>query len=117
MHNTGMENRPTSGIAQERPQPDKVKVVHQEGYREDYANSVQVNVSVWDFFLQFGRLKIGGPNDVTFSSFMGVYMSPQQAKALHLVLAQNIAQYESTFGPIRIENPKPDPSGRSALIQ
>ena len=117
MHNTDMENRPTPGIAQERTQPEKVKVVQQEEYREDYANSVQVNVSVWDFFLQFGRLKVGGPNDVTFSSFMGVYMSPQQAKALHLVLAQNIAQYESTFGPIRIENPTPDPSGQSALVQ
>ena len=117
MHNTVMENRPPTGIAQERPQPEKVKVVRQEGYLEDYANSVQVNVSVWDFFLQFGRLKLGGPKVVTFLSFMGVYMSPQQAKALHLVLAQNIAQYESTFGPIRIENPKPEPGDQSSLIQ
>ena len=97
VHNTEMDKKPATGTAPERMQPDKVRVVRQEDYREEYANSVQVNVSIWDFFLQFGRLKVGGANDVTFSSFQGVYMSPQQAKALHLVLAQNIAQYESTF--------------------
>ena len=117
MHNTGMQNKPQGEIAQGRLQPDKVRVVQQSDYREDYANSVQVNVSVWDFFLQFGKLKVSGPNDVTFSSFMGVYMSPQQAKALHLVLSQNIAQYESTFGTIQIDNPKPDATGRTGLVQ
>lgn len=117
MHNTGMDNKPPAGFAQERLQPDKVRVVHQEGYREEYANSVQVNVSIWDFFLQFGRLKVDGPNDVTFSSFMGVYMSPQQAKALHLVLAQNIAQYESTFGTIQIDQPQPEVTSRGGLVQ
>ena len=112
-----MDKKPAARTAPERLQPDKVRVVRQEDYREEYANSVQVNVSIWDFFLQFGRLKLGGANDVTFSSFQGVYMSPQQAKALHLVLAQNIAQYESTFGEIRIDNPKDMPVNRADLVQ
>lgn len=112
-----MDNKPLPGAEQVRPQPDKVRVERLEEYREDYANSVQVNVSVWDFFLQFGRLKVQSPNDVTFSSFHGVYMSPQQAKALHLVLAQNIAQYESAFGEIRIENPKDVLPNRVDLVQ
>lgn len=112
-----MDNKPLAGAEQVRPQPDKVRVERLEEYREDYANSVQVNVSVWDFFLQFGRLKVQPPNDVTFSSFHGVYMSPQQAKALHLVLAQNIAQYESAFGEIRIENPKEVLPNRVDLVQ
>ena len=117
MHNTGMGQKPAHGIPQERLQPDKVQVVPRDDYREEYSNSVQVNVSVWDFFLQFGQLKVGGPNNVTFSSFMGVYMSPQQAKALHLVLAQNIAQYESTFGAIQIDNPGPEHGARAGLVQ
>ena len=117
MHNTGMDNQSDVGKGPERDQPDKVKIVRQDGYREDYANSVQVNVCVWDFFLQFGRLKAEGPGDVTFASFQGVYMSPQQAKALHLVLAQNVAQYESTFGEIRIENPQKISVGRPGLVQ
>jgi flagellar protein FlaG len=117
MHNTDMAEKPTTGIVQEQPQPDKVRVVRAEDYREDYANSVQVNVSVWDFFLQFGRLTVGTGSEVTFSSFVGVYMSPQQAKALHLVLAQNVAQYESAFGKIRIENPNPVPGDQRTLVQ
>lgn len=93
----------------------EVTVVRREDYREDYANSVQVNVTVWDFFLQFGRLGMGKPGGVTFTSFAGVYLSPQQAKALQVVLAQNIAQYESTFGTIRIENPGSE--GPIGLVQ
>ena len=117
MHNTNMEQKPTTGIVHEQPQPDKVRVVRAEDYREDYANSVQVNVSVWDFFLQFGRLTVGTGSEVTFSSFVGVYMSPQQAKALHLVLAQNVAQYESAFGKIRIDNPDPAPGDQRTIVQ
>lgn len=117
MHNTDMEQKPTTGIVQEQPQPDKVRVVRADEYREDYANSVQVNVSVWDFFLQFGRLTVGTGSEVTFSSFVGVYMSPQQAKALHLVLAQNVAQYESAFGKIRIDNPSPVPGDQRTIVQ
>lgn len=102
---------------QDRPRPDTVRVVREDDYREEYANSVHVNVSIWDFFLQFGRLKMGPGSEVTFSSFLGVYMSPQQAKALHLVLAQNISQYESTFGSIQIDNPKDGPASRTDLVQ
>ena len=109
--------KPPAGFGEDRPQPEEVRVVKQDCYTEDYANSVQVNVSIWDFFLQFGRLKVDGPKDVTFSSFMGVYMSPQQAKALQLVLAQNVAQYESAFGTIRIDQPQPDVGGRGGLVQ
>ena len=112
-----MDTKPPAAAAPDRIQPDKVQVVQQEEYREDYANSVQVNVSVWDFFLQFGRLKMDPGGDVTFASFHGVYMSPQQAKALHLVLAQNVAQYESTFGKIQIDNPQGDPEARGELVQ
>ncbi len=117
MHNTVMANEPGASGSPQSPQAEKVRVERRDDYREEYANSVQVNVSIWDFFLQFGLLKVNGPNDVTFSSFQGVYMSPQQAKALHLVLAQNIAQYESTFGEIRIENPKDLPGGQAGLVQ
>lgn len=113
-----MDRKPVAGGSPEPIEPDEVNVVRQDDYREEYANSVQVNVSVWDFFLQFGKLKVGGANKVTFHSFQGVYMSPQQAKALQVVLAQNIAQYESTFGEIRIENPKDIPAGgANRLVQ
>ena len=72
-------------------------------YRENYANSVQVRVNLWDFFLMFGTINQTSPESVSIHNFQGVYISPQQAKALYNVLQQNISQYESTFGEIRLE--------------
>jgi flagellar protein FlaG len=43
---------------------------------------------------------------VSIHSFQGIYLSPQQAKALLNVLQQNVTQYESAFGEIRLE-PQP----------
>ncbi len=86
----------------DKPNPN-VRIVEHEGYREEYANSVQVRVNLWDFFLQFGRLNQTTPTEVEIRAFQGVYLSPQQAKALHTVLSQNLAQYESAFGEIKID--------------
>lgn len=72
-------------------------------YRENYANSVQVRVNLWDFFLSFGVLDQNTPEAVQINNFQGVYLSPQQAKALANVLNQNISQYETAFGEIRLE--------------
>jgi flagellar protein FlaG len=81
-------------------------------YRENYANSVQVRVNLWDFFLSFGVLDQTTPENVQIHNFQGVYLSPQQAKALANVLNQNVQQYESAFGEIRLE-----PQAGGAVIQ
>ena len=72
-------------------------------YRESYANSVQVRVNLWDFFLSFGIISQTAPDSVSIHNFQGVYLSPQQAKALYNVLHQNVTQYEATFGEIKLE--------------
>ena len=72
-------------------------------YRESYANSVQVRVSLWDFFLTFGTMNQTAPDSVTINNHHGVYLSPPQAKALANILNQNITQYEQTFGEIKLE--------------
>jgi hypothetical protein len=38
-------------------------------------------------------------------NFQGIYLSPQQAKALANVLNHNLAQYEQSFGTISLEGP------------
>ena len=40
---------------------------------------------------------------VNIENFQGVYVSPQQAKALLGLLQQNVSQYEAAFGEIRLE--------------
>ena len=83
--------------------PAKIQLSNTNDYREHYANSVQVRVSLWDFFLSFGTINQTSPETLNIQSFQGVYLSPQQAKALLNVLQQNIKQYESAFGEIRLE--------------
>jgi Protein of unknown function (DUF3467) len=83
-------------------QPD-IKLVNTPEYREHYANSVQVRVNVWDFFLVFGTMQQPMENQVEVRNFQGIYLSPQQAKALTHILHQNVEQYEKTFGEIKLD--------------
>jgi len=80
-----------------------MNLVQAEDYRETYANSVQVRVSVWDFLLVFGRASSEGPDEVTIRNHQAIYLSPQQAKALWNVLGQNLSQYEQAFGTLNLE--------------
>jgi hypothetical protein len=86
-----------------QPPATKIQLINTPDYREGYANSVQVRVSLWDFFLMFGRVNQTAPDNVTIHSFEGIYLSPQQAKALLNVLQQNVTQYETAFGEIKLE--------------
>jgi flagellar protein FlaG len=72
-------------------------------YRESYANSVQVRVSVWDFQLVFGLASSASPDQVTIRNHQAIFLSPQQAKALWNVLGQNLSQYEQAFGELHLE--------------
>jgi hypothetical protein len=85
------------------PQQPEVKLTSTKDYRDNYANSVQVRVNVWDFFLVFGTLKQQTQAEVEVENFQGVYLSPQQAKALLAILGQNVAQYEQAFGEIKLD--------------
>lgn len=85
----------------------KIHLVNTAEYRENYANSVQIRANLWDFFLLFGTLSQTSPEAVSIQNFQGIYFSPQQAKALLNVLQQNLSQYESTFGEIRLEPQTP----------
>jgi hypothetical protein len=84
-------------------QKPEVNLSQTPDYRETYANSVQVRVSVWDFQLVFGLASSESPDQVTIRNHQGVFLSPQQAKALWNVLGQNLSQYEQAFGTLNLE--------------
>ncbi|MBZ2179712.1 MAG: DUF3467 domain-containing protein [Acidobacteria bacterium] len=79
-------------------------------YREGYANSVQIRPNLYDFLLMFGIASQNSPDAVNIQNFQGVYLSPQQAKALSNLLQENIRHYESAFGEIHVEQ-RPGASG------
>jgi flagellar protein FlaG len=86
-----------------------VQVQNSPDYRDNYANSVQVRASLWDFFLLFGTVQQASAEEVNVKNFQGIYLSPQQAKALSNVLTQNIQQYEATFGEISLQPQSGEP--------
>ena len=94
------------------PPAPKIQLLNTPDYRENYANSVQVRLSLWDFLMLFGRVHQTAPDNVAIHNFQGIYISPQQAKALLNVLQQNVTQYETAFGEIRLE-----PQAGSAIVQ
>ena len=85
------------------PGQPEIQLTRTEHYRENYANSVQVRMSLWDFQIVFGTVQQPSAESVTLENFQGIYLSPQQAKALSGILSQNVAQYERTFGPIALD--------------
>ena len=95
-----------------QPQPPKVQLINAAEYRENYANSIQIRVNLWDFFLMFGLVSQTVPESVTIHNFQGIYLSPQQAKALLNVLQQNVNQYETAFGEIKLE-----PQAAGGIVQ
>jgi flagellar protein FlaG len=92
--------------------PVKVNILRRPDFRESYANSVQMRVNLWDFYLEFGTVNQTNPEEVNIETFQGIYVSPQQAKALLNVLSQNMTQYEATFGEIKL-----DPRAASGVVQ
>jgi hypothetical protein len=85
------------------PQQPNVKLANAPDYRESYANSVQMRVNVWDFFLVFGTVQQQSETQVEVRNFQGIYLSPQQAKALLGLLQQNVSGYETAFGEIKLD--------------
>lgn len=85
-----------------QPQP-RIQLEKTADYRENYCNSVQIRVSLWDFLISFGMVNQTAADHVSIQNFQGIYVSPQQAKALLNILQQNITQYEQAFGEIKLE--------------
>ena|SRR5579872_2979439 len=99
-----------TAFAMSIPVQPNVKLTSAADYREAYANSVQMRVNVWDFFMVFGTLQQQTESQVEIRNFQGIYLSPQQAKALLGLLQQNVSGYESAFGEIKLD-PRLNPTG------
>jgi hypothetical protein len=108
-HAHGLVTVPCSAMTPSQP---RIVLEKSHDYRESYANSVQIRVNLWDFFLMFGNINQTSQENVQIHNFQGIYVSPQQAKALLNVLQQNVSQYESAFGEIRLE-----PRAGSGFVQ
>jgi hypothetical protein len=90
----------------QQPAP-RIQLINSPDYRENYANSVQIRLNLWDFLLMFGRVNQTSADEMQIQNFQAVYLSPQQAKALMKLMQQNVSQYEAAFGEINLEPGSP----------
>ena len=71
---------------------------------EVYSNSVNFAVSIYDIILNFGLIHDSQLSDSPEKreTLVRIRMSPQHAKVMSLILADNINKYEKDVGEIKI---------------
>src|SRR3989442_15009556 len=95
---------PTRPTTQEK----ELESVRSEGFLRVYANSAQIETTVWDFKLIFGEMaKVGGK--MVIEQSVAIVMSPQHLKAFVGVLAHNLREYEKRVGEIKLPAPEEAP--------
>lgn len=82
----------------------KRNVIHIEAdeFKDVYANSFNLETSLYDFKLLFGIIKRADDKEVEIEQQVAVRMSPQHTKSVLRVLADNVKNYEDKFGKIVI---------------
>ena len=83
-------------------------------FQKIYSNAANLEVTVWDFTFFFGQL-IKRNNKPCIEYELAVTMSPQHAKVLSQILAQNVKDYEANVGEIKL--PQPDVAPVSSAKQ
>src|SRR5260370_630066 len=92
---------PTPGKDAEVPKPNRpTEHTRSDSFVSGYSNSVQLEVTPWDFKFNFGEIVEATEQQLRVRLWVAIYMSPQHAKVLSEVLAKNVATYESKFGKI-----------------
>jgi hypothetical protein len=79
----------------------KREATRSEQYRNVYANSIQLQVNVWDFRVVFGEIQDSTDEAIRIEEQVRVTMSPQHTKAFLDLLSTHVQKYEAAFGEIR----------------
>lgn len=77
--------------------------VRSDKFESVYANSARMSVSTWDFVITFGVISTRPAETVKIEERLEVVMSPQHAKALLAILANNVREYENKLGEINLQ--------------
>jgi len=91
---------------QAKPAIKMPKMTPAANYRQAYANNVSIRATNWDFLLEFGKIiSVSEDGQLNVENEVGIFLSPQQTKALVTALTQTVGQYEKQFGEI-VTQPK-----------
>jgi hypothetical protein len=75
--------------------------VRSENFVSVYSNAMSIEMTFNDIKLFFGEIMEATPEKVRIEEHVAVTMSLEEAKAAVKVLANQIVNYEKTFGPVR----------------
>jgi hypothetical protein len=96
----------TKTKTQKQPGKTAVKAMPEfiadENHKTIYSNIVQVLRGVYDFQLTFGLAEGPQKGKMSVKALQTVVISPQHAKQLALLLAENVAEYERCYMAIPI---------------
>jgi hypothetical protein len=73
-----------------------------ENFVRLYANSAQVEVTLWDFRVVFGDTRKIDDGKLLVENSAVITMSPQHAKVFAALLSKNVLDYEKQVGEIKI---------------
>jgi len=101
--------KPTNSVSEAR-------VIHQGETKGEawgsapsyYVNATNAMINRWDIRLVFSEIMPLSSESVVAVPQCSVVMSPQHAKALHILLGEQIKEYEKTMGELRWEPLTPD---------
>jgi len=65
-----------------------------------YSNNAEIQLTPWDFRIRLGHIQQATENLLEIEDVAAIYMSPPHMKAFVEAASQNLAKYESLFGPI-----------------
>ena len=94
-------------------QEQELESVRSERFFKVYANSAQIETTVWDFKLIFGEITKADDKMVIEQS-VAIVMSPQHLKAFVGVLTHNLREYEKRVGEIKL--PAPEEAGETEKL-
>jgi hypothetical protein len=87
---------------QAKVQEEVIPRVRDEDFVSVYTNAVGAMTSQVDLQLLFSHIQIGAGGKKMILDRALVSMSPAQAKALAIMLTENIKQWEATYGEINL---------------
>ncbi|UVT20042.1 MAG: DUF3467 domain-containing protein [Nitrospira sp.] len=89
------------------PKTREKNILKSEDTPSFYANNIDLSVSTWDFRLKGGEIIQANKDSITIKELFTLYLSPNHAKMLSILLSERVAEYEKRFGELPLQ-PKAD---------
>lgn len=98
-------------MADNQPTPQAPEFKQSPNFRKLYCNSVNLDMSPWEFRFTFGEMLKPQPGQARpmIENLIEITVSPQLAKVFLNLLSAHVSEYEKTIGQINLPAPALQP--------